>query len=466
MGGGQEDRALRSDPAGILAGNRAWNLPLAALGLGGSHSLVRGANLTLARECDLGSTVGEERLGSRASPGTIPSPNGTMDDSTDQTAPSARARANEVHVRCENCGAAVYWKPSAQGLACEHCGAVRSVERLPGHILERPLTQTSQSEAEAQHPDAGLATKALRCDNCGARVVLVEREISQACSFCGSSHVLPDEERRAAIRPESLIPLMLPREQVAQAFSAWLASLWFRPNALKRLDVYDAVGLYVPAWTFDARADSSWTAQAGYYYYVTESYTTVVNGRSVLRTRQVRKVRWEPASGRRRDVFDDLQVLASKGIDPQLALELGRFDTQALVPYRPEYLIGWEAEEYVIDLEAGWRLGEERMRSMQEDRCSSDVPGDTQRDLRVSTRLDDVRWKHVLLPLWSLTYRFQGKPYAVLIHGQSGAIVGRAPYSWTKIFALVFLLLVLGLALFLATQTGGGGRGIGQIRFG
>ncbi len=371
--------------------------------------------------------------------------------SESHSSPSSTAEwiEGEVKVNCEECGAPVYWKPALQGLGCEHCGAVRKVPRLPGQILERPMAAGRQMLASAPTQGTGLQTKAMRCDNCGARVV--QREVAKHCAFCGSAHVLPDSEHRSAIRPESLIPLMLPREQVAVAFQKWLGKLWFRPNALKQLSVFDAIGLYVPSWTFDAHARSSWTAQAGYYYYVTQTYTVTVNGKRQTRTRQVRKVRWKNASGNRADTFDDLQVMASKGVDRELAIKLGSYDTSALVPYRPEYLVGWEAEEYAIDLENGWLLGEQDMRRTQESRCSSDVPGDTQRNLRVDTQLSEVRWKHVLLPLWSLTFRFAGKPYAVLINGQSGRIVGRAPYSWVKILLVVLAVLAAcGIGFFIA----------------
>jgi hypothetical protein len=257
---------------------------------------------------------------------------------------------------------------------------------------------------------------------------------------------------RQAIQPESVIPLMLPKERVAQIFRKWLAGLWFRPSALKRLKGFDARGIYVPAWTFDAHAESEWTAQAGYHYYETQTYTVQVNGRSQTRTRQVQKTRWVPAAGQRSDSFDDLQVMASKGIDGELALELGPFETGALVPYQAEYLVGWEAEEYATDLEEGWDRGRDRMLEEQVLRCSRDVPGDTQRFLSVSTELDGIRWKHVLLPMWSLSYRFQGKSYAVLVHGQSGRVVGQAPYSVPKILGAIVVLFVVAAGIWFLVQ--------------
>ena len=53
--------------------------------------------------------------------------------------------------------------------------------------------------------------------------------------------------------------------------------------------------------------------------------------------------------------------------------------------------------------------------------------------------------------MWSVTYQFKGKPYAVLVHGQSGRIVGRAPYSWIKILLFVLVIaLILSVIVFLS----------------
>ena len=208
--------------------------------------------------------------------------------------------------------------------------------------------------------------------------------------------------------------------------------------------------MYVPFWTFDCNVHSDWSADAGYYYWVTR--TVMVNGKP--RTKRVRKIRWVPAWGSRDDVYDDLLILASRGLPQSLVDKLGGFNTEALVPYQPHYLAGWRAEEYQVDLEQGWNAGQERVEEIQRQRCSGDVPGDTQRHLRVKNLIRDVRWKHVLLPLWSLQYRFGGKTYAVLVNGQNGRIVGKAPYSWIKIsLTALGVLLVAALALAILQAT-------------
>lgn len=354
----------------------------------------------------------------------------------------------EVDLTCDECGAPLRWSPEVGALSCQHCDAIRQVEVIQGSIVERPL-----SEAGSAARGLGRDVRVLECETCTARVTLEGPETTEACPFCGSPGVLDQEANRNLLRPESLIPLEVGKTKVNEAFAQWITSRWFRPNALRRTKTFDAVGVYVPAWTYDAKVHSDWSAQSGTYYYVTERYSTMQNGKMVSRTRQVRKVRWWPSWGMRDDVYDDVLVIASKGIDSQLGQALGPFAAEGLVPYSPGYLAGWRAEEYRIDLLEGWAEAELRIQQGQRRRCAGDVPGDTHRALRVNNQISDVRWKHILLPMWSVTYRYRNKPYAVLVHGQTGRIVGRAPYSWVKI--LFAVLTVLALIALVAAATGG-----------
>jgi DNA-directed RNA polymerase subunit RPC12/RpoP len=312
-----------------------------------------------------------------------------------------------------------------------------------GLFLERPL-----SDAGDAARGLGLAVRVAICKICGARVSFDEKSTSKLCVYCGSPNILVQEANRNAIRPESLVPLDVGRKVAEENFRRWLQSRWFRPEALKRQQRFEARGVYVPFWTFDCQVHSEWTADAGHYYWVSESYWTMVNGRRVRQTRQVRKVRWVPAGGRRADAFDDLLINASVGTPRKLLAKLGAFNTQGLVPYRPEYLAGWHAEEYQVDLEQASKEALALVEVRQRERCAGDVPGDTQRNLRVQNTISELHWKHVLLPIWSFAYQYQGKPYAVLVHGETGSVSGEAPLSWAKILLLVLVLLaLLGMVL-------------------
>ena len=212
-------------------------------------------------------------------------------------------------------------------------------------------------------------------------------------------------------------------------------------------------GVYVPYWTFDATVDSNWTAQAGYYYYVTETYTEKdPQGNSLTKSRRVRKTRWKPAWGTRRDRYDDMLVCASRGLPEDLASKMTAFNTAALVSYDPSYLAGWKAEEYAIPLNDGWRQAVDQMESKQDQRCASDVPGDTKRYLNVTNRFYDETFKHILLPIWISSYRYKGKVYRFLVNGQTGEVTGKAPLSTVKIALLILSIAAIIAAIILATR--------------
>ena len=188
---------------------------------------------------------------------------------------------------------------------------------------------------------------------------------------------------------------------------------------------------------------------AGHHYYETQAVTKYVDGQARTVNERVRRTRWEPASGRRRDRYDDVLVVASRGLPREIAERLRSFDTSALQPYDPRFLAGWKAEEYGVSLEEGWVRAEIELQRTQRGRCARDVPGDTQRELEVRTHLGERTFKHVLLPLYIATYRYGEKPYRFLVNGQTGEVRGEAPLSPLKIALAVLLVVALFVVFFI-----------------
>ena len=303
----------------------------------------------------------------------------------------------------------------------------------------------------AQAPTGyGVATRSVRCEECGAEVSFTAELTATKCSFCGSAKVLNQEASANTISPEWLLPFGVDKSRASQAFGTWLTKLWFRPSDLKQLaTVQEVGGVYVPFWTYNAHAQSDWTADRGHHYNVDEEHSEEENGRTVTRTRRVQKTRWEAAAGNRDDDYVDILVCASRGLPSDLVLEIKTFDTQQLVAYQPQYLAGWSAERYAIDLKAGWETAKSHIEAEQENRCGKDVGGDTHRDLVVQSRLSDLRYKHVLLPVWIAAYRYRQKVYRFLVNGQTGEVVGKAPFSVAKITLFVLFVAALIAALVL-----------------
>jgi len=338
-------------------------------------------------------------------------------------------------------------------MKCPYCGFEQKMplQAARGAVEEIPI---EEGYARAQR-GLGVQVTTLSCKECGATVNVSQGERTAACAFCGSHQVLQVETDGNAIRPESLVAFQIDKANANTRFGDWLKGLWFRPNDLKKIaKVQEMGGVYVPFWTFDAHVDSDWTAEAGYYYYETEEYTTVENGESVTRTRQVQYTRWEPAWGRRHnDFYDDTLICASKGLPGELVEKFSTFNTQQLVPYAPQYLAGWRAEAYAVDLMAAHAKSVEKVSAQQVAKCARDVPGDTHRGLNVNNHFYGETFKHILLPIWIAAYRYNNKVFRFLVNGQTGEVVGKAPWSvWKILLFSLFIAAIIGVIAYFVIQ--------------
>ncbi len=359
-------------------------------------------------------------------------------------APSAPPAPLAQGFKCSGCGAQLAWDPGAGAMSCEHCGLKQAVAIAgAGAIRSIPL----EDGMRLAQRGLGTPVQTVGCRECGATVNVGEGERTTKCAFCGSTQVLAQATDANSIRPESLLPFGITKKAANERFGVWLKSLWFRPNDLTKMGRVEGMGgVYVPYWSFDSAVRSQWSAERGWYYMETEQYQeTDESGQQVWRTREVQKTRWEPASGYRQDFYQDVLVCAGKGLPEALAAKFVSFDVAKLVPYRPDFLAGWRAESYTLDLMPGWDRGQTIIATSQEQRCSRDIGGDTSRGLSVSNQYDQVAFKHVLLPVWIAAYRYKGKVYRFLVNGQTGEIVGEAPWSVAKIALLViFILAIVG----------------------
>ncbi|MEO6567357.1 MAG: zinc ribbon domain-containing protein [Opitutaceae bacterium] len=357
---------------------------------------------------------------------------------------------------CPACGAEAVWNPAKKALVCAFCGTTSPANiELTGFSPAETIVEHDLATALRSIPESARGWQAektqVRCQSCQAISVFDSTRVGQRCDFCGSSALVPYEEVKAAFRPESLLEFKLAEAQVRDAIKGWLKSRWFAPNALKSRAATDTVkGIYIPYWTFDAQVHAAWTALSGYYYYETESYT---DSKGQRQTRQVRKTRWVPSAGELDHFFDDALVAASRGVEPTLLSGIEPFPTRTnLKPYNPGFLSGWVVERYQIDLLAAARTARERMDAELRQLCAQQVPGDTHQNLDVSADYSGQTFKHILVPVWLLTYHFHGKPFQVVINGYTGAIAGRYPKSWLKI-SLAVLGVVIVVLLFLWFQS-------------
>lgn len=355
----------------------------------------------------------------------------------DAVTPEAIAR-DKFH--CPACGADAHWNPAKQALVCPYCGTVSPMEMsASGEVKENDLAEALRA-LPADQRGWKAEKRSVKCQSCQAITVFDPSRVAQRCEFCGSAQIVPYEETKAPISPQGLLPFKIPESAVWDSLRQWYGERWFAPNRLKRAAITDTVrGMYLPYWTFDAKVHADWTALSGYYYYTTETYTDS-NGQT--QTRQVQHIRWEPSAGRVDHFFDDELIPATRGANPELLPKIEPFPTKELDPYSPAYVAGWPVEQYQIDLIAAASVARTRMENQIRSMCASRVPGDTHSNLSVKTDFSGQTFKHLLLPIWLVSFVYGSKSYQVLVNGVTGRIAGSYPKSGWKIFFLVLFILI------------------------
>jgi DNA-directed RNA polymerase subunit RPC12/RpoP len=332
---------------------------------------------------------------------------------------------------CPRCGADMVWHPGDGKVRCAYCGFERAAtaeDAAPQQVLERPL---EEGLAAPEKVGWGMERHSFRCTRCGAVSTLDAGVAASVCAFCGTPAVVEAPADAELVRPQGVLPFAIERSDALNRFRSWLGSLWFRPNDLKRRAHIDSVrGVYVPFWTFDADTLSQWHAESG------TRHGTGNNAR----------IDWRPVSGTLAHKFDDLPVPASRGLDGTLSVKLEPFPTHEMVPYAPDYLSGFTAEEYGTPLDQAWARARARMQATLYAACRHEVPGDLCRNLEVQTSYSKLGYKSGLLPVWIAAYEYNGRAFRYAVNGATGKAAGNAPWSAVKIVLAiggVLLLLML-----------------------
>jgi len=125
--------------------------------------------------------------------------------------------------------------------------------------------------------------------------------------------------------------------------------------------------------------------------------------------------------------------------------KLGPWSSAATTGYEAQYLAGFDAPRYDVEVEQGFGAAQQDMASVIEGDCRSDIGGDEQQVSSMQTYDAEVLFGLLLLPLWVATYVLGGAVFDVYLNANTGKVIRERPYSWVKITAAVIAaLLVIG----------------------
>lgn len=344
---------------------------------------------------------------------------------------------------CDGCGAPLTYKPGSSSLVCNHCGSVKEIAQDTAEIEELDFNTYMATFEEETYG----TTKVVTCTNCKATPTVDENLRSMACPYCGSPLVEENVHQERYIKPDYVAPFEIEKNAISGILAKWSKGLWFAPNKLQRaiLSPVNLNGIYMPYWTYDADTVTDYTGERGDAYYV-----TVGSGKN---KQTVRRVRWRYTSGRITNFYDDVLVAGSRTLDHSILANLGGWDTKGLVKINDSYLAGFITEKYQVDLKQGFERAQQIIESSERNNVRYDIGGDEQRVHSMDVKYFNVKFKHVLLPIYVSAFRYRNKLFTFYVNGSTGKISGKRPYSTIKITLAVIAGILAAAGIYYLVDT-------------
>jgi predicted RNA-binding Zn-ribbon protein involved in translation (DUF1610 family) len=348
---------------------------------------------------------------------------------------------------CDECGADLEFSIGSQSLKCPFCGAIKTIElpeetAIVEHDYLQMLEQVKSLQLQGHVNQEGADDEhAIRCSSCGAEVVFQGTLTSSACPYCAcplQRDKIHDAPTRIPV--DGVLPFQVSEPDAAGQLRQWVRSLWWAPNEFLRQGASGRFnGVYLPYYTFDSLTYTRYTGQRGDHYYV-----TVGEGNN---RRTERRTNWTFCSGDFQRLFDDVLIVAAADQSESLIESLEPWPLQNCIPFTQQVLAGFFARTYDVSLEAGFQTARQRMENALTSDVRQRIGGDEQSISSQNTSYSGITFKHLLLPVWLLAYRYKNRPYRVVINAVTGEVSGERPYSVAKIACAVILAAAVALGV-------------------
>ena len=264
----------------------------------------------------------------------------------------------------------------------------------------------------------------LRCEDCGA-ALQYSAEQGAKCAFCGSKLTL-ETPADPVEQAESAVPFVVSPPQAHSVLHAWLGRQgFFTPSDLQsasRLDTMRA--LWWAAWVVDANTLVSWTADSN---------------------AGAKQSAWAPHAGQTPMTFERLVVSASRGLTYQETNRLTSHTDFSRAEQDVSPRSGVTIEQFDAQRSAARKIVVSALETSAAVRVRSGViPGSRLRNVHVAVLLQGLTTRRILLPAYVLAYRYRGKLYRTIVHGQDpNSVFGAVPISIWKILLVVLGVLAL-----------------------
>lgn len=351
--------------------------------------------------------------------------------------------------KCENCLASLRFDAETGKLVCDFCGSSFTTDYMEAKM--HPVTKSGEEEdfesieevtkadleAEAAKSAEGkdisseenikydqeeesvkMHVVSRKCRSCGADILGDGETMATFCAFCGNSE-LSDGVDCETRTPDMILPFKVSKEKAQAAFREWGNQGFVTPTDFTSSSTLEKMtGIYVPFFLFNVKTECDYNGKA-----------TKVYNKKFLGTE------WEITEYYRirrkiKNSYVRIPADASEKMDDSVMDRLEPFDYSDLDEFKKAYMSGFLADSYTVeDKQLAGRIAG-RVKEYSLEAAENTVTGyDSLSKSDVNYSFEWEKAKYVMLPVWILNYKYNGKMYEFAMNGQTGRVVGERPVS-------------------------------------
>ena len=330
---------------------------------------------------------------------------------------------------CKNCGSNLEFNPKTKRVVCRFCGSsfqAEDVETYGKELLEK-IEPEAYSKVHGHSNSEYMESYVYSCTQCGGEIIINGTETSTSCIYCGSTNVVFSRIAKTK-RPHEILPFQISKEEALEHIHAKFKKGWFIPNEIKNLKPEHVRGIYIPYWIVSAEHSDA---------------AVIVGSEDDDRSKKI----WFGRAGTL--TLNNLPLDGSTMLPNELSEKLQPYSLSASVPFDEDYLLGFYSD--ASDVTFG-ELKDEALYRVENYFNTEMI--DSLRGLPRTVKEHDPytifnydKLRYTMLPVWFVTFMYEGVHHTILVNGQTGKIVGAVPWNKKKFNTCVLLTGALLSAL-------------------
>jgi DNA-directed RNA polymerase subunit RPC12/RpoP len=318
-------------------------------------------------------------------------------------------------VLCSNCAGKLIFNPASQKLECANCGAGFRPEDV--------------SDINADIHSKYYDTRVYTCSHCGAEVVTSDTESSTFCVYCGNPAIVFSRVSKE-YRPDGIIPFKITKQQALDKIKSKFVNNPIVPKEIAgSFKPENMRGIYVPYWVINADyQEADWISG------------TVKRGKSS-------ETRYYSRSGEVK--FKNVPIDGSRILNDDVSLRLEPFYLEDSKEFDEDYLNGFYSNTSDMDFMDLRESASKRCHKLYAEEVVKSIP----RNVNSVRIRDSIYWAdiqddpiYMMFPVWFLTFKYNGKPYTVLVNGQTGKVTGTLPWLKKRVWGIAIATFILVIA--------------------